>query len=70
LVLVDLGFGLRASALRRRRRRRRGISPLKLFLAPATLHSGVDGELVEVVFPAWNRCTGVVRHRLAGPVGR
>jgi len=34
------------------------------------LHSGVDGELVEVVFPAWNRCTGVVRHRLAGPVGR
>ena len=33
------------------------------------LHSGVDGEFVEVVLPTWSPCTGVLRLRLAGPVG-
>jgi hypothetical protein len=55
----------RFRVLARRRRRRRW-----LFLTSATLHSGVYGEPVEVVLPVWSYCVGVVRRRLASPVGR
>jgi hypothetical protein len=36
-----------------------GINPLGLFRAPSALHSGDDGEPVEVVLPVWSPCTGV-----------
>jgi hypothetical protein len=40
-----------------------------LFLAPATLHSGVYGEPVEVVLSVWSSCVRVIRRRLANYVG-